>query len=253
MYKFSGNISPEIGVPPDFSLSTLPMPLKAIEADICFEATISISGSQVSITVRNLDENADLVTLKNYVRVAVMGAVDMLNYLWGQGWDVEVTSVRKPNGEQVYFSAGVQELYEAQAERPFAFEREQQFEQLWQVVLKSQHLRRALGNLREAIRLPEDTGFFCYRAVESIRQHFWKEGDRDDRNQSWVLLRKALRIDKSWIDALTPFAEEQRHGGTPYMSGEARVSAMKRAWKVVDRFCVYLHRDCVDLPESEFD
>lgn len=246
-YVFSGELSPKHGVSPDFSLSTPPMLIKAGDAALCFEVTVSISRSQVSAKVKNLDGNADLLTLRNYVRDAVMSAVDMLNYLWGQGNDVEITSVVKPNGERIDFNAGIQELHEAQFERPLTLE------QLWQVVLKSQNLRRALENLREAIRSSGNTGFFCYRAVESIRQHFWKEEDGKESKKSWERLRKTLCIDKNWIDALKLFADEQRHGRVPYMSEEDRVSAMQHAWKVVDRFCVYLHRGSSQLPEGEFD
>lgn len=246
-YVFSGKLSPEHGVPPGFSLSTPPMLMKASDAALSFEADISICGCQVEVVAKNIDENDDLLTLKNYVRDAVMLAVDMLNYLWGQGNDVEITSVVKPNGERVYFNPGIQELYEAQLERPLMLE------QLWQVVLKSQNLSRALENLREAIRSSRDTGFFCYRAVESIRQHFWKEEDGKESKKSWERLRRTLCIDKSWIDALKPFADDQRHGRLPYMSAEDRVSAMQHAWKVVDRFCVYLHRGSSQLPEGEFD
>jgi hypothetical protein len=65
-------------------------------------------------------------------------------------------------------------------------------------------------------------------------------------------LRYALRVDKSWVDHVRRFGDPQRHGATPYMSGEDRVSAMQHAWRVVDRYCVYAHEGFVPLPEDAF-
>ncbi|MBD1881456.1 hypothetical protein NC997_14080 [Trichocoleus sp. DQ-A2] len=126
------------------------------------------------------------------------------------------------------------------------------FEKVWLLARDSQPLRRALANLREAIREPNDTGFFCFRAIESIRQHFYEPQDRDTDKPSWERLRNSLRIDRSWIDALTKSYEagNQRHGKSPYMSGENRVSAMLHTWKVVDRFCLYLDNGAVQLAEE---
>lgn len=106
--------------------------------------------------------------------------------------------------------------------------------------------------MREAIRQPNDTGFFCYRAIESIRQHFYEPQDGKKDGPSWERLRSSLRIDRSWIGALTESyeASNQRHGKTPYMSGENRVSAMQHTWKAVDRFCLYLDNGAVQLAEE---
>jgi len=219
----------------------------AVGTPLSFKANLSIRGSQVSVVVQSENVNNDLASLRNYVRQCVRSAVDMLNYIWGQGFDVQLTSVVNLNGEHIVFNVEIPELSTAQAERPLTVE------QLWKLVCESQYLRRALGDLRESVQQSEDTGFFCFRAVESIRQYFWQEKDGENKKPSWERLRNELRIDKSWIDALKPFADKQRHGSTDFMSAQDRTSAMQHAWKVVDRFCVYLYRGSVTLPENEFE
>lgn len=243
-YIFSGKIMPERA---NVSVSRLSIQVLAEEAGINVDAIVSINASQVSIVIETTDKNADLSTLKNYVEYLVRTVVDAYGYLSGRGYDVEITFVVDPDGKQTVFGVGIPELEEAQPERPLSFD------DLLGVVKKSQHLHRALGDLREAIRSPFDTGFFCYRAVECIRQSFVKEENVDNRKPSWKRLGNALRIDRSWIDKLTEFADPQRHGGTPYMSGKDRVSTMQHAWKVIDRFCVYAYRGFIPLSESEFD
>lgn len=247
-YIFSGKIMPERV---NFNVSPpLLIQMQAIDAGISGEAIVSINASQVSIVIETTDKNAGLPTLKNYVEYLVRTIVDAYGYLTGRGYDVEITSVVDPDGKHTVFGVGIRELEEAKDERPLSFPA------LLGVMGmdKSQHLHRALGDLREAIRSPWDTGFFCYRAVECIRQSFVEKEDGDDKNPSWKRLRNALRIDRSWLEKYTKeSAVAQRHGSTPYISGEDRVLAMKHAWKVIDRFCVYAHRGFIPISESEFD
>ncbi len=178
-------------------------------------------------------------------RLAV--ALNSYGYLSGRGYDVEITSVVDPNGQQTVFGVGIRELEKTKDDRPLSFE------ELLSVMSKSPHLHRALGDLREAIRSPFDTGLFCYRAIECVRQHFKEDKDGDNNSPSWECLRQNLRIERSWIQPLENLSKEQRHGSSPYMSESERVRLMQHAWKVVDRFCVYIRRNFQPLPDSEFE
>ena len=241
IYTFNGKILPERA---NVSISPLNINMEAIDTDISGTATIYIFVSQVSI-ILNTNSDSDLPTLKNYMEYLVRTYIDAYGYLSGRGYDVEITSVVNPEGNYTVFGVGIPELEESQNDRPLSFQ------QLVTAMSKSYHLHRALGDLREAIRSPLDTGFFCYRAIESIRQNFKKE-DNDDA-KSWENLRKSLLIDRNWIDQVKKFADPVRHGDTTYISGEDRILVMQHAWKVIDRFCLYVHRDFNDLSENEFD
>lgn len=243
-YIFSGKVMPERA---NVSVDATRVNIKAIDAGFSGEAIVSISFSQVSVKLSTTDIDVGLFTLKNYVEYLVRALVDAYGYISGRGYDVEITSVVDPNGEQVVFGVGIKELEKAEDERPLSFS------EVLSVMSKSPHLHRALGDLREAIRSPFDTGFFCYRAVECLRQSFRKEEDGDNRKPSWERLRSALRIDQSWIDAIKRFADPQRHGSPAYMSGGDRVSVMQHVWRMIDRFSIYVKRDFTPLPEGEFD
>jgi len=242
-YVFTGRVMPERA---NVNVSAFQVQLLATDAGVSGNAIVSIDVSQVSVMLNTETVNVDLHTLKNYMEYIVRNLVDALGYLSGCGYDVEITSVTEPDGKQTVFGVGILELGETKRERPL------EFPKLIEVINKSQHLRRALGDLREAIRSSSDTGFFCYRAIECIRQSFKREEDGKDDSPSWERLRDALCIDRSWINYLIKFAKPQRHGETPYMSGKDRDSAMQHAWKVVDRFCVYVQRGFQKLPENEF-
>jgi hypothetical protein len=172
--------------------------------------------------------------------------VDAYGYLTGRGYDVEITSAINNEGVQTVFGVDVPELEKTASERPVEFH-----ELVTELIHKSQHLGNALADLRESIRSPIDTGLFCYRAVESIRQQFVQPGESKD-NKSWERLRQALAVEESFIKSIKLFADDPRHGKTPYISGPERVDCMKRAWVIVDRFCLYLQRGAKDLDAAEF-
>lgn len=243
-YTFSGKVLPEranVNIMPPLKIE-----MEAKDAGISGKATVSIGVSQISVVFNTENSNVDLPTLKNYVEDIVSSLVDAYGYLSGRGYDIEITSVVDPSGMQTVFGVGVAELEETQSERPLSFQ------DLIEVMNKSPDLHRALRDLREAIRSPLDTGFFCYRAVECVRQSFKQEKDDDKDELSWRRLRDTLRVDRSWIEGLKKFADPQRHGKSPYMSGKDRVSAMRHGWKIVDRFCIYVRRGFKPLPDNEF-
>ena len=141
------------------------------------------------------------------------------------------------NGELRVFGVGFSSLTDAVGERPL------ELEKLSKVTEKSPEFRAAIADLREAIRMPDDTAFFCYRAIERIRLAFATPGDGNDKNQSWERLHGALGTEPGQVDDLKEFSKEfatpQRHGEITPMSWDDRLDAMKKAWKIIDQFTVY--------------
>ena len=242
-YLFNGKVIPERA---DVNVTATIVNIEAKDAGFSGKAIVSISCSQVSVKFDTIDVNIGLLTLKNYMEYVVRTLVDAYGYLSGRGYDVEITSVVDPDGKQTVFGVGIRELEKAKDERPLSFK------EILLVMSKSPDFHYALGDLREAIRSPFDTGFFCYRAVECLRQGFIEEEDDNDEKKSWERLRNALNIDRSWIDKIKEFADAPRHGSFPYISGEDRLLVMQHAWKVMDRFAVYVHRGFNPLPKHEF-
>jgi len=106
---------------------------------------------------------------------------------------------------------------------------------------RSSHLQRAFADLREAIRSPKDTGFFCYRAIESLRQFFVVELNAPDK-QSWEVLRTALQIDRPTIDYVKTFADSARHGAGAAISDGERAEVFKKTWSIVGQFVEFAKR-----------
>jgi hypothetical protein len=182
------------------------------------------------------DEKADLNTLKNTAESIVRAEVDALGYLLGRGYDVEITSTQDEHGHQVVFGVGVAELELSRDRRPVGPEG------LLPLVFSSRFqlpLRLALGDLREAVRSPLDSGFFAYRAAESIMQAFRTNDDGEDRGPGWERMRAALKIDRADLDALRKFRDPRSHGEAIQLTSVEGASILRRAWAVVDAFVSY--------------
>lgn len=81
-------------------------------------------------------------------------------------------------------------------------------------------------------------------------QEFKQPGE--DNKAAWPKLREALRVTQGWIKPLTDKSVSNRHGDLTALSGEERVSLMKRLWTLVYRFVRLKSLGITHLPESEF-
>lgn len=145
---------------------------------------------------------------------------------------------------------GAQEIANDRPQRPI-----QELAQYAGILAKEPALPRILGELRNSIMFPNDTAFHCYRAIETIRGHFDRRlglGGSDDRGPAWQAMRGAIRFDRTYIQAIQDSAEAQRHGTRSPMTAEQRVEAMRRTWKIVDRFIVYIDRGFQTLPDADY-
>ena len=114
-------------------------------------------------------------------------------------------------------------------------------------------LRSALADLREAIRLPDYAAFFCYRAIECLRQCYLdpnSQEDKAERRDSWSRMANELCIDKSWIIHIQEASTVNRHGRYIGLTERQRVDLMLRTWKVVDRFIMSAKNNFQPLSEE---
>lgn len=236
-YTFAGKVLPERA---DINIS--PFEINFNHTSIQGTLIISISVSQISAILK-VETDQTVYTLRHAVEHAIRTLIDSYGYITGRGYDIEITSVVAPNSVQTVFGVGIPELEAIEEERPLNFAATSL------LALESNHLQHALANLREAIRSPWDTGFFCYRAIECIRQSFREETD-DGERLSWERLNQNLRVDEDYSRALIEFALPQRHGEMPEMTGEQRVAMMKTAWRIVDRYCLFLSENNGPLSED---
>lgn len=107
--------------------------------------------------------------------------------------------------------------------------------------------RSALADVRHALRFDEDCPFFCYRALDSLRQHYAQKAGMKSESNAWEAMRVDLEIDRKDIDAFKTFADTRRHGGagTSVHADHLRWTLWTR--EVLARF---LQKHAPELPQA---
>jgi hypothetical protein len=232
-YTFFGKVFPERTC---VSISGLRAWITSEDNEISGELLLYISLSQV-IAIFSCDKKVqNYFSLKNYVEDSIRVPLDAFGYTNACGYDIEITAMIDSDGNPpTIFGVGIPAIEKAAQDAGITF---QKIMEIFNNV-KGKHLKLCLADLREAIRWPENTGFFCYRAIESLRQYFVHENGVEDDRSSWEMLRAELDVDRSHIELIKKYADDPRHGKGVFISDTDRAKMFKLTWDMVNRFIAY--------------
>lgn len=227
---FIGTISPQAG---DWHLDQ-PFVLKLGDEEI----VVGVSDSAFNVLVRSPGEGplndrwVDGVWLR--ASAAVQALLDALGYHLGGALEIQMIGGMVDN-KAVIFPA---------IRRPFfvAVEgnrvEEDQFLPYALNAIVNPHLRHALADVRQALALDDDCAFYCFRAIESLRQNY-VDGDDDDRrvrDALWEALKTALNVTRDEIDEIGEAAIPRRHGGHLDLDYAKKVEMVITTRKLVGRY-----------------
>jgi hypothetical protein len=175
--------------------------------------------------------------MKNRVTRLVRNLADAIGFVVGASLDVEIISCIAPDGNSHVFNTAFDGLtkYSVGSKESMTA-----FNALINQATRSQFVRMALSDLRNAIREPLDTCANCYRAVESIRQEYL-EGNSNKarpRKDSWQRLREAVGLNEAEVRWLEERAIPRRHGEPIDVNHADRERALQLAWRVVEQHCL---------------
>ena len=238
--SFFGRVIPERA---DVKVSEISLQHRSQWGD--YRMNIFIHGSQilVDVPVEDVDEVENIHTLRNLVQSAVSSLTDFLAFLEGLYVSVEIISVIDTEGRKRVFGvkySPVAKKVDSQDKRD---------ELLTKVVRAYQteaspYLQRAFTDYRLAMNHAEDTGFYCFRAVESIRQFFY-DGNKD---KSWKKLREALDVERETIeDRIQKYSKRRRHGDLDSLTAEERNQIIVTTWDILESFIEYASSELDDL------
>jgi hypothetical protein len=204
-----------------------------------WELVVSVVNSQIAATLTTGTKIQDVEDMHERVEVAVRHCVDALGFLLACGYDVELTQVTAPEIlGHIVFGVDVQGV--RSAEQYTDAEILARFRTIMGLGPDKQPwVRRALVDFREAIRSYDDTPFFCFRAIEDLRQRF-VSGEDSDVKRTWVEMATALKVSDDmreyvWKE-LRSLAMSARHGNAAQVTRESRTKMLRVAWDLIDRF-----------------
>jgi hypothetical protein len=242
-WTFFGRVLPE-RIPLKVALPEWTSELR--EFGLRYRITIQIADGQFVVPVIIESGQIDVHTLRNLVENDIRIATDLIGYLIGGSFDVDIISATSNAGPSVVFGIKVPVLEEVRRMRTTSTESD-----LFKSVTQEIPARLVLADFREAIRNPAGTGFFCYRAVEAMMQSMKAHPDDKD-GPAWGKLRDRLQIDRSFIDEIKKYSEYPRHGKVTSIDDANRAKVFSLTDQIVRRYLEFLRRGKIPLSASEF-
>lgn len=233
-YILTGRVIPERAV-----LDIKEIPFRIVRSDDVPEGDlfVEILKSQISARFVAAGEVKNIFTLRNTVEDAVRMLLDVAGYFHGYGYDVEIVQLMSADSSQKQvFGIDVPALAGVCEKAGITYN------DIFQAVAKADglFLRHALADVREAIKSPRDTGFFCYRAIESLKNCCAiRNGLSPDKDAAWELFRDTYSLERQRIMEIKAFADPARHGSHAQMSGlgdKERADIFKTAWEIINAY-----------------
>lgn len=206
-----------------------------------FIAKFEFSNSSFSVEVRS-DSN-DLATLRNLVENKVRFLLDSIGYLNNCYFNAHITSAIDAENNTLNYNT----CYTALCSRNIPDISSAEISKL----CEDEPLRLALSDIRRAMEEATETGVFCYRAVESLKQHFTTPGASDTKN--WAAMNSSLNTSKGFIESkIKTHADKRRHGAISFITGPDRDACMFATTQIIDRYIAYLKSEKTPLDKAIF-
>ncbi len=199
-------------------------------------AKVNIILNQVAVWVESNYE-WDIHDLRNIVKNIVQNHLNLVGYLKGFAYDLQLTRViNKSRNIDYVFGIDI----------PCLKNRNKSID-LHEEIIKLQNksagvngmfITRCFRDLASAMKDADDTGFYCYRAIESLRHHCAAiyELSSSDKIIQWNKFREIAACDEDTLRSIKQAADPLRHGDVTGISSDDRASLFIKTWDIVDGY-----------------
>ncbi|WP_328515486.1 hypothetical protein [Ralstonia pseudosolanacearum] len=189
--------------------------------------------NQVAVWV-DTDDDWDIFDLRNIVSNIVQNHLGMLGFLLGRAYDFSVTRVLSQSRNVDYvFGIDVPGI----SDDAETMDVQQALNELSAKAIGTNgiYLNRCFGDLVAAIKHADDTAFYCYRAIESLRHHFaaTHELASESKVVQWSKFREAAGCEHAAIMAIKTASDGLRHGDPTSVVGHDRAELLRDTWGIV--------------------
>ena len=183
-----------------------------------------------------------LLELRAFTTKTIQQELDIQGFLRGEGLVVNLHRWR---------AAGVETTYDDHIPELRAERLEDDVSDIFRRSIVHRDLGPALGwalnDLRAAIVDRDRSSMHCGRAIESIRQVFYRPEDGKHAKESWKRMREALGLAEDDLKVITEASMPSRHGAMPYRSPEERLALIRMVRQVAVAYARYVS----SMPESK--
>lgn len=231
-YFFQGVVLPERAqLSLQFTLS-----FSHITSGIAGIAKVSIVLNQAAVWIES-DHEWDIFDLRNVVKNLVQSHLDIVGYVKGYAYDFEISRVLNQSRSVDYvFGIDIPCL----VERGKSLDLNAELIKLRDKTIgpNGVFLNRCFSDLVSAMKHADDTGFYCYRAIESLRHHCAAIHGltSSEKSTQWDKFREVAVCDEKALRAIKQAADPLRHGETAGITSDDRAALFVKTWGVVDGY-----------------
>jgi hypothetical protein len=199
-------------------------------------AEVSIIQNQIIAYIKT-QFKWNIYDLRNTVKTMLLNHIGMIGYLSGLAYEIEITRiVNNELGIDYVFGVDIPCLVERNKEKDLNAE----IQRLQQLVIGEDgiFLHRSFTDLNLSMKHADDTAFYCYRAIESLRLHFVASNTFQNLNESdqWEKFRQYADVNKETIMHIKNCSDPLRHGGITHTSDDDRKKIFLDTWDIVDSY-----------------
>lgn len=209
---------------------------KHIVSGVDAEARVSILLNQVAVWVTSAHD-WDIFDLRNVVKNIVQSRLAMVGYIKGYAYEFEISRI-------LHIEKGIDQVFGIDI--PCISRRNETID-LGAALLNLQEktagengllVTRCLSDLSSAMKHADDTGFYCYRAIESLRHHCATVFGLSDaeRSKQWEKFREMAKCDEAKIRFIKSAADPVRHGNVYGVTSADRSDLFTSTWDIVDGY-----------------
>lgn len=192
--------------------------------------TLNVWLNQITAAVES--DETSIHALRNFVKREAECVTDLAGFLLGFGYDTEITKTFSQDLSATHvFGIDVPVLTQRAQGRDLTTLVNAIFPLCFGV--EAIYLRRCLTDLSFSLKRLDDTAFYCFRALESLRQSF---GPELPEVEQWRAMSAAVRSTKDEIEPLRRHALPARHGLPPPLSDTERQQLFLFTWEIVERY-----------------
>lgn len=195
---------------------------------------LNIVLNQVTVLVHS-DAEWDIFDLRNVAKQLVADHLAMIGYIKGYAYDLEIRQIlnTEKNIDYVY-GIDIQCIEDRNKGKDVSSE-------VARIVAHSggesgTFIRRCLNDLIMAMKHPDDTAFYCFRALESLKHYCRVRFEIESESGQWKKLSELTGTGKGDIEFIREKAFPTRHGDIVGITSDDRKKMFLKTWDIVDAF-----------------
>ena len=234
-YLFEGVVYPERA---GITLQLPPLGFKHVASGKEAVAYVSIVLNQIAVWVESATE-WEILDLRNVVKGLLQNELAIVGYLKGYAYDLDIRRVmNRALGIDQVFGIDIPCIAERKKGINLA-------EEVEKIRAKTggdagMYLHRCFADLISAMKTPDDTGFYCYRAIEALREYsivrHKLDPDPKKRAEQWSKVREIVGCDEKTLLEIKAAADPIRHGAIVPITDADRQALFTKTWDIVDAF-----------------